>query len=72
VKTSDGDDHVLVLREPSGSIKIPYDWELAGRDGASFVLKPGPGVTPEEIAAAKACLYRNRDVVTLRVERSKS
>ena len=67
-QTYDMDDHVFVAIGKR-KVVIPYDFELAGRDGGNFTLRPGRYITSEEIAAAKKCLYHNRDVVTLRVER---
>jgi len=64
------DDHVLVMG-PQGTFKIPYEWGLAGCDGAWFRLAPSRDVPIEYVAEAKQCLYRNRDVVTLTVQREK-
>jgi hypothetical protein len=48
---------------------VPFDWELAGRAGAAFTLKPVKGVhTEEQVSAARRELRGSRDVVTLRVE----
>ncbi len=46
---------------------IMYTWELAGSNGASFILFPNSDHTPEQIQAAKQELRDSRDVVALRV-----
>jgi len=46
---------------------ILYEWELAGPQGASFLLFPGSEHTPEDIKKAKQWLRNNKDVVWLRV-----
>ncbi len=64
-------DRVLVIG-PEGTVEIPYEWGLAGPDGAWFKLKPSASVSEAYVAEAKACLRRNRDVVQLKVERVRS
>lgn len=51
------------------TIEIPYEWGLAGSEGAWFVLKPKAGTDEKYVAEARTCLRRNRDVVSLRTER---
>ncbi len=46
---------------------IMYTWELAGSQGASFILFPTADNTQEQINAAKQDLRDSRDVVSLRV-----
>ena len=60
-------DRVIVCG-PAGSFEIPYNWGLAGADGAYFVLRPADNIPASYVAEAKACLRRNRDVVSVRVE----
>jgi len=64
-------DHVLIMG-PEGTIEIPYDWGLAGPAGAWFRLRPERTVSPAYIEEAKACLRRNRDVVSLSVKYTSS
>ena len=47
---------------------VPMHWELAGPDGASYVLYRFPHHTDAEIGAAESKIRRDRDVVRLRVE----
>jgi len=60
-------DRVLVIG-PEGTIEIPYEWGLAGADGAWFRLKPKPNTPNSYVAEAKKCLRKNRDVVSLSVQ----
>ena len=46
---------------------IMYTWELAGSQGASFILFPTADNTQEQINAAKQELRNSHDVVSLRV-----
>jgi hypothetical protein len=46
---------------------ILYTWELAGPQGASFILFPDEIHTKEDIDRAKAWLRDNQDVVWLKV-----
>ena len=48
---------------------MTYDWDLAGPCGAAFYLYREPRHTDEDVAAAKAELRRDRDVVSIRVKR---
>lgn len=61
-------DRVLVMG-PCGTMEIPYDWWFSGPDGAGFKLLPAENVPDSYVAEAKACLRRNRDVVSIRVVR---
>ena len=47
---------------------VPMHWELAGPDGASYVLYRFPHHTDAEIGAAESKIRRDQDVVRLRVE----
>lgn len=44
---------------------ILYTWELAGSAGAAFIIYPEVGHTKKDIAAAKAELRAQHDVVSL-------
>lgn len=44
-----------------------YTWELAGPNGASFILYPDQRHTKEDIDKAKALLRHNQDVVSLSI-----
>jgi hypothetical protein len=66
----DAKNDMVIVLGPEGTVKIPYQWGLAGRDGAWFRLQPPKGTSIEYIIEAKRCLYINRDVVTLTVERA--
>jgi hypothetical protein len=46
---------------------IEYTWELAGSQGASFVLFPDKNHTEEQIRDAKSALRQQRDVVSIRL-----
>jgi hypothetical protein len=46
---------------------IMYTWELAGSEGASFMLFPEESHAPEQIKAAKQWLRDNHDVVSLHI-----
>lgn len=46
---------------------ILYTWELAGSEGASFILYPTDNNSKAEINAAKAELRHNHDVIWLRL-----
>lgn len=46
---------------------VPYTWELAGSEGAAFILFPEPEHTKEQVNAAIAELRFQRDVVHLRL-----
>lgn len=46
---------------------VVYHEELAGPNGMSFLLLPGPGHTREDVERAARKLYRDRDVVRMQV-----
>ena len=48
---------------------IAYEWELAGSEGASFLLLREPHHTDEDIKQAKRYLCAHRDVVSISIER---
>ena len=48
---------------------VAFDWGYANINGAYFILLREPKHTDEDIAKAKAFLKRNRDVVSIRVEK---
>ena len=54
----------MMEQTPNG---IQYNWELAGANGAAFMLYPSETNTKEDIQAAKLWLKDNRDVVYISV-----
>ena len=64
----DWDRHASMSRlRPCDSVNgIPYEWGLAGPEGAWFTLIALPGTTVAEIDAAKRELRATRDVVRVR------
>ncbi len=54
-----------VFEEPLvvDGVEIYYHWDLAGPDGASFLLFLGPDCTAEHVRKAKRKLRDDRDVV---------
>ena len=46
---------------------IAYTWELAGSEGASFILYPNKDHTQKQIADAKRELRNQRDVVHMKI-----
>lgn len=48
---------------------IPFDWELAGPNGASFELLAMPGTTAEHLEKAKNKIRRERDALRISVRR---
>ncbi len=46
---------------------VPYEWGLAGANGACFELFQLPGVTSDQVQLAKNELRRTRDVVHIMV-----
>ncbi len=52
------------------SVEIPYIWELANSQGAAFLLMPDEGVAHSLVEAAKRCIRRDHDVVSMRVIRA--
>lgn len=50
-------------RQKDVSAGVAFNWWLANIDGAGFALLREPHHTDADIAAAKAEIYRNRDVV---------
>lgn len=48
---------------------VSYEWGLAGPNGASFTLYPiKDHHTKEDVEEAKRELYKERDVVSIRIE----
>lgn len=65
-------DDLIVVYGTDGSITdVPYVYDLV-RDGAMFLLVPSRKAPPAALRAAKALLYRERDVVSIRIERRNS